>query len=139
MSKKFLLVSSLALAFAAYSGQTVAQEKEAKCEGDPQAPMITLNLKTKKAKPECALAHLGTTIVFRIVPKKDLDRVAVLIEPKYALDLWLKGDNTSLRDAIVIKVPGVHTPQDLKDKHSVHDYNIIVDGVVIDPRIKVEY
>ena len=139
MKKTISTILPLTLALAAYAGQSVAQENGKNCKGDPAAPHITLNLNTMKATPECALAHLGANIVLHIVPKKDLGEKIVLIEPKNPLDSWLQGDNSQLTDLIIIRVPGAHNPEDVQGESSVHGYNIVVDGVKHDPRIKVEY
>lgn len=137
MNKNYMYVLPLAFSMVAFSGQSMAQEKGPKCEGDPQAPTITLNLNSKKAKPECALAYLGSTIVFHLVPKKGLNKTEVAITPKDALDSWLYGDNSDLQDIIIIKVPGEHDPDNMTGESSQHEYNIIIDDVVIDPRIEV--
>jgi len=139
MNKNYLYVLPLALAMVAFSSQSVAQERNPECKGDPQAPTITLNLKSKTAKPECALAHLGSTIVFSVVPKKGLDKIEVAITPKHALDSWLQGDNSDLRDIIIVRVPGEYDPDNVKGESSQHKYNIIIDGEVIDPRIEVQH
>jgi len=139
MNKNLIYVLPLALAMAAYSDQSVAQGKDPECKGDPQAPMVTLNLHSGKANPECVLAHLGSTIVFRLVPRKDLGAKVVRIEPKNPLHSWLQGDNDQIRDIIMIVIPGQHDPDKTEHEYSDHKYNIIIDEKKFDPRVQVEH
>jgi len=147
MKKTCLFLLPLALILGAYSGDSFAQgsegnktsDKTLKCEGDPQAPMVTLNLEADIKKPECVLANLGSTIVFRLVPKKDLKRGLVKIDPVNPLDVWLQGSNDEIVDIIVIQVPGEHDPGNNNPKHTDHDYLIKVPGRSLDPRVRVEH
>ena len=139
MNKNYLYVLPLALAMVAFSGQSVAQGKDPECKGDPQAPMVTLNLNSGKATPKCALVHLGSTIVFRLVPNNDLGAKVVRIEPKNPLHSWVQGTNDHFRSIIVIVVPGQHDPNKTEYQYSDYEYNVIIDDVEYDPRIQVEH
>jgi hypothetical protein len=146
MNKTHLCVLPLTLFLAASSGYSVAQETEhangLKCEGDPQAPMVTLNLNTMKAKPECVHARPGTTIVFRLVPKKGLDLKTVKVLPEDSFDSWLQGKNDEFDDVIMIRVPGVYKPDDEgtdKPTYSNHDYTVEIADQKIDPRVEVQH
>ena len=145
MRKNRLWVLPLALFFTACAGQSIAQEVESngttdskKCKGEPQAPMVTLNVKSMKAEPECVRAYLGTTIMFRLTPKKDLDEVNVEIVPKDSFDEWLAGKNDLFDDIIVIRVPGKHVEKP-EYQPTEHDYGIRVGDKYVDPRIQVEH
>jgi hypothetical protein len=147
MNKIYFCVLPLALLLAAYSGQSVAQEakaemaadKHSECKGEPQAPMVNLNIKAKRASPECIRVHLGSTIVFRITPKKNLQLGMVRIEPVNPLDVWLRATNDEIVDVIIIRVPGEHDPDRQDHPHSDHDYTIEVSDEYIDPRVQVEF
>lgn len=144
MNKNYLYVLPLAVAMVASSSQSVAQGRDPDCKGDPQAPTINLNFagKAKKDKInlECALAHLGSTIVFRLTPKKGLALNSVTIEPENPLDTWLSASNNMVEDLIMIRVPGQHDTEKTSDErqYTLHNYVIKVNGIVFDPRIQVE-
>jgi hypothetical protein len=144
VNKNYLYVLPLALAMVAFSGQSVAQGKDPECKGEPQAPTINLNFaaraKKDKIDKECALAHLGSTIVFRLTPKKGLDLNSVTIEPENPLDTWLRASNNMVNDLIIIRIPGQHdTEKAPSDRiYTDHIYVIKVNGIVVDPRIQVE-
>ena len=142
MNKIHLCVLPLALILAASSGYSVAGEPrgetDPKCEGDPQAPMVNINIKGKIKKTECVRARLGETIVFRLTPKKNLELNSVEIVPKDAFkDSWLQGKNDVVDDIIIIKVPGVYDPKK-KREYSDHYFIVVVNGQEIDPRVEVE-
>ena len=147
MKKIHLWLLPLALLLAAYSGQSVAgepkrtedPEKTLKCEGVPEAPRVTFNINTMKATPPCVTAHKGSTIVIKLTPKKDLEDVVVIVEPKDTFkDAWLRGKNDYFEDHIIIRVPGVHEPGE-KPRFTDHDYIVVVDDQKIDPRVEVEH
>lgn len=146
MNKTYLCVLPLTLVLAAYSGHSVADdpvcEKDPdtmpKCEGDPKAPMVTLNLNTMKVTPPCVRAYKGTTIVFRLTPKKGLENITVEILPKEKVNFWLQGKNDEFDDVIIVRVPGVHKPKE-KYEFTDHDYSIKAPGKCLDPRIQVEH
>ena len=141
MNKIHLCVLPLALILAASSGYSVAGEPrgktDKKCEGDPQAPMVNINVKAKIKKPECVRARLGETIVFRLTPKKDVKDVIVEIVPKNPLDSWLQGKNDVYDEIIIIEVPGVYDPKKERE-YSDHYFIVVVNDQEIDPRVEVE-
>ena len=147
MNKTYLYVLPLALFLAGSPGYSVAQAtgcvkgpvKMPICTGDPQAPVVNLNLNTMKASPHCVLAKPGTTLVFRLTPRKNLKRNTVEILPKDDFDEWLQGKNDEFADLIIIKVPHDFKPSD-KPWPSVHDYSIyVLNGKCLDPRVEVQH
>ena len=143
MNKIRLCVLPLALLLAAYSGESVADGLKDKshpnCKGDPQAPTVNLNLKTKEANPQCVKARLGSIIVFKLTPKNGLEDVTVRIEPEDSFDkLWLKEKNDRFDDVILVRVPGEYDPDD-DHFFTDHDYNVVVSDQTIDPRVEVEH
>jgi hypothetical protein len=146
MNKTYLCVLPLALALAASSSYSVADDiecdqepdKKAKCEGDPQAPMVNLNLEALEANPQCVLANRGATIVFRLTPKKGLKRGTVEIATKDPFDIWLQGKNDDFVDLIIIEVPGIHEP-DKKKPPTEHRYSIRTPKKCLDPRVEVQH
>jgi len=142
MNKTYLCVLPLTLILAASPGYSVAGEprdtSDPKCKGDPQAPMVNININKKQKKPECVRARLGEPIVFRLTPKKDLKDVNVKVLPKDAFeDSWLQGENDLFEDLIIIRVPGVYDPE-ANRQYSDHEYIVVVDDQEIDPRVEVE-
>ena len=142
MNARLLISLFAGLLLAAYSGQSAA-ELEAKpdntCKGDPKAPMVTFNVNSGNATPECVKAHLGTTILVRLVPKKKkLERVSVTIKPKNSLDSWLHGKNEEFDDIILISVPGEYDPKQ-NPMYSYHKYSVVVGETTFDPRVEVEH
>ena len=140
MNKIHLCVLPLALLLAAYSGQNVAQDIECTvdespmppCLGDPRTPMVNLNLKkTIETRPLCVRAHPGTTLVFRLTPKKGLELETVEISPKDEAHDWLAGDNDTYEDLIVIRIPEKLALGD-------YDYSIKTPDKCVDPRVVVE-
>lgn len=145
MNKIHLCVLPLALLLAAYSGQSVAgdpkrstdAEKIKDCDAVANAPMVNFNVNSMKATPECIRVYKGSTIVFRLTPKKGLEDVVVTIEPKDAFkDSWLQGRNHPFNDIIIIGVPGEFED---KSKRTEHDYVVVVDDQKIDPRVEVDH
>lgn len=150
MNKTYLCVLPLTLFLAASSGYGVAQETECleepattpECEGDPNAPMVNLNLNKMEANPRCVNVYPGTTILFRLTPKKDLEHDTVEILPKDSFDSWLQGKNDTFDDIIIITVPGVYEPDEERTGERVqseHKYSIKAPGKCLDPRVHVEH
>lgn len=145
MNKTYLCVLPLTLLLAAYSGQSVAGQPNRttepstppKCKGEPQAPMVTFNLKTMEAKPHCVRARPGTTILFRLTPKKDVKDAVVKVLPKESFDDWLQGNNDAFDDVIIIRVPGEYNPKS-DPEYSDHYYIVEVGNKKIDPRVEVQ-
>jgi len=148
MNKTYLYVLPLALLLAGLPGYSGAQEIECvkdttkmpKCEGEPQAAMVNLNLEKLKASPRCVRVFPGTTIVFRLTSKKNLELDTVEILPKDDFDSWLQGKNDEFNDLIIIRVPGVYNPDEPRtEEPSVHDYSITAPGKCLDPRVEVRH
>ena len=145
MRKTYLCVLPLALVMLAYSADSIAQEIEcekapdpaAKCEGEPQAPAVILNLEAMTANPQCVRAYPGTTLIFRLVPKKDLQLNSIIISPKDPDDDWLEGRNDVIENLIIIDIPGVHDPDDPHGKTD-HYYRIDTPKKCLDPRVQVD-
>lgn len=146
MNKAYLCVLPLMLFLAASSGDSIAQPIECEeapapapnCTGEPQAPMVLLNLEAMIAAPQCIVAHPGTTLVFRLRPRAGLQLNTVKIRPKDPSDFWLKGQNDVVRDLIIIKVPGPYNP-DEPDGATDHFYRIETPTRCRDPRVQVEH
>jgi hypothetical protein len=146
MNKTYLCVLPLTVFLAASSGYSVAQETECakdpakthKCKGDPNAPIVNLNLNTMKASPHCILAKPGTTLVFTLTPRKNLKRNTVEILPKDDFDEWLQGKNEDFEDLIIIRIPHDFKPSE-EPWSSDHAYSIRAPGKCLDPRVHVEH
>lgn len=137
MNKNYFLAIPVSFFLTACSGDIDHPTKNGttpKCTGTPQAPMVTLNLNTMTAKPECVLANPDTTIIFRITPKKKYELNQVEIEPKDDIDPaddWLDGANDNYDDLIIIKVPKGLPPGEYK-------YGVRTPDDYLDPRVHIE-
>ena len=102
--------------------------------------MVNLNLEKLKASPQCVRVYPGTTIVFRLTSKKNLELGTVKIVPKDDFDSWLRGKNDKFNDLIIIKVPGVYNSDEQRtEPTTVHDYSIRAPGKCLDPRVEVQH
>ena len=143
MKKICLCVLPLTLLLAACSAQSLADASkdtsDPDCTGNPLAPRVSFDLKTKEAVPECVRARVGTTIVVRLASEKDIKDRSIKISPRDLFaDSWLKGRNHPFSDIVLIRVPGKYDPE-MERKYSIHEYNVEVSDKQIDPRIEVEH
>ena len=75
------------------------------CQGNPAAPLVTINTNTLVVAPRCVNADPGATIDFRLVPPPNNVLGDAEIFPKDPEDTWLAGMNASDKDRISIPVP----------------------------------
>ena len=134
MNKKLLFVLSLSwivVGCAApdpecepYTGPVVP------CQGDPAAPLVTINTITLVVTPRCVAAARGTTIDFRLVPVADNLLGDAEIFPKDPEETWLAGMNAPDKDHIFIPVPEEIEPG---ERH----YGFKTSEKCLDPRVNV--
>ena len=105
--------------------------KECSEKQNPQAPMVTLNTNSMHATPECVRAEKGSTLIFRITPKANLELGAVEIIPKNKDDTWLAAKNDDYEDLIIIPVPN-------NISLGEHKYGFKAGDKCVDPRVSVE-
>ncbi len=140
MNKSILSALPLTLILAvcaSYAGTTEVScakdvDPSAPCLGDPRVPTVNLKLKKLETAPACVRVRPGTTLIFRLTPKKDLEHKSVEISPKDEDDDWLEGDNSEYTDLIIIKIPDDLEPGD-------YEYSIRTATCFIDPRVHVEH
>ncbi len=137
MKSRLMLLLPLGFALASCAKPTEVEcveypgEKSPKCEGNPQAPEVTLNTQSMLVKPECVRAKVGSTITFRLTPKGANDAGSVKIFPKNPAEKWLNGTNSPDQDEIEIYV-------DDKLKKGERKYGFRTAKKCVDPRVAVE-
>jgi len=139
MKKSFLSALPLPLILAACASYGDATEVScvknvnlsAPCLGDPRVPTVNLKLKKLETVPACVRANPGTTLVFRLTPKKGLKPESVKIFPKDDANDWLNKTNDTVSDLIIIEIPDDLEPGD-------YDFGIWTDNKCVDPRVHVE-
>ena len=100
------------------------------CQGNPAAPLVTINTNTLVVAPPCVEANEGTTIEFRLVPVANNVLGDAEIFPKDPEDAWLAGMNASDKDLIFIPVP-----DEIGD--GIRRYGFKTSEKCLDPRVNV--
>ena len=140
MNKILLLTASILLLSACASAPSLNPALDgcksqgwALCKGDPQAPTVNLNTRSKKLKgrPGCVKAAPGSELVFRVTPRNNKAAGDVEIIPKDPSHTWLAGTNSPNQNFIFISVPG-----DLELGKNYY-YGIKSGSECVDPRVHV--
>ncbi|MDX1508006.1 MAG: hypothetical protein R3358_06985 [Woeseiaceae bacterium] len=113
------------------SSNCVIHTPTTSCTGNPNNPVVTLNLNTMKANPPNVCGRAGKTMEVRLVPPPSA-KGTVAVVPKNFSDTWLLGTNDPDPAKIFIEIP------DWVAFGSDHDYGFVKStGECADPRLHV--
>ena len=147
MKRRYLYALPLALAVAAFSGQSVAEDCKApdpiddkNCTGDPQAPKVEISVDDNgiNVTPMCVRTYKGKILVFSVKQEDHIKGETIEVFAKDDFDTWLKGKNDKNERHVFLTIPGTHKLKEKGKPSTNHDYGVRYKGLCLDPRIKVE-